>query len=325
MNRSITIAARLLVLMVVFPLGPSAARAQTTRPIPQVKRVLIISVDGMRPDLMLRARTPNLHALFRSGCFSFWALTIPSANTLPSHVAMLTGVGTEKHGIDFNDERATTRPFYPKVPTIFQLAKQRGLTTAMVSGKSKFHALGRPGSVDWLSAPEDPKSNDADVADRAGAILRLHRPDVMFVHFPGPDSAGHSKGWGSDEQIASFEQVDEHIGMLLNALQTSGLSEETAVIVSADHGGSARTHGAKQLYSRNIPWIIAGPGVRKNFDLTLLKDVQINTTDTFATACFLLGIELPPDIDGKPVYQIVEGYELLHDAKPATAPTTAPR
>jgi hypothetical protein len=68
--------------------------------------------------------------------------------------------------------------------------------------------------------------------------------------------------------------------------------------------------------------------VRRNYDLTLHRELQVNTTDTFATACFVLGIELPDGLDGKPIHQIIADYELLRDAStqpPATRPAeTAP-
>src|SRR5690242_6521552 len=99
----------IFVVMLLLLLLCATARAQTTKPVPQVDHVVIISIDGLRPDVLLRARAPALHSLYESGAFSFWAQTIPVAITLPSHTSMLTGVGVERHGIDFNDERATTQ------------------------------------------------------------------------------------------------------------------------------------------------------------------------------------------------------------------------
>jgi arylsulfatase A-like enzyme len=305
----------------LFFVAVANLRAQTTRPIPQVDRLMIISIDGLRPDVMLRGNTPNLHKLMDNGSFSMWAQTVPVAITLPSHVSMLTGVVPEKHGINFNDERATTQAIYPNATTLFEIAHNAGYTTALISGKAKFEVLAKPGTVDWLSVPNDPKVTDADVADRAGSILRLHKPKVTFVHFPGVDTAGHAKGWASPEQFAALAQIDESIGMLLHGLETSGLSNSTIVIVTADHGGSGRQHGAGDVRSLCIPWIACGPGVKKNYDLTLIRPLTVNTTDTFATACFLLGIQPPEGIDGKAIEQIVEGYELLHPSKPTTAPT----
>jgi hypothetical protein len=37
----------------------SMASGQTTRPIPQIRRVMVVSIDGLRPDVMLRANTPT--------------------------------------------------------------------------------------------------------------------------------------------------------------------------------------------------------------------------------------------------------------------------
>src|SRR4051794_1401863 len=196
-----------LALMLLMHVAASAQQPKsTTRPIAQVDRVLVISIDGLRPDVLLRGNTPTLHKLIDTGAFSLWAQTIPVAITLPSHVSMLTGVVPEKHGINFNDERATTQAIYPNAVTLFEAAHNAGYTTALISGKAKFEVLAKPGTVDWLSVPSDPKVTDADVADHAGAVLRLHKPKVMFIHFPGVDTAGHSKGWASPEQFAALEQ-----------------------------------------------------------------------------------------------------------------------
>src|SRR5262245_18128368 len=67
---------------------------------PTRRRVLIISVDGLRPDVMLRAKAPNLHGLMERGAFTCWAQTTAVAVTLPSHCSMLTGVRPQKHQIE---------------------------------------------------------------------------------------------------------------------------------------------------------------------------------------------------------------------------------
>ena len=149
------------------------------------------------------------------------------------------------------------------------------------------------------------------------------KPNLLFIHFPGPDSVGHAKGWGSPEQLAIIEQVDADIGMLLNALRTSGLESSTIVIISADHGGSGKQHGANDERSLHIPWIISGPGIRKNYDLTQARELTIRTTDTFVTACYILGIDLPDGTEGKPIVQAFEKPgELMRDVKPTA--TTSP-
>jgi hypothetical protein len=111
------------------------ANQPTTRPIAAVTHVLIISIDGLRPDLLTRGDVPNLRRLLDSSCYTMWARTVKEAYTLPAHVSMLTGVVSDRHGVTWN---RYIEDSYPNVPTLFELAKQAGLTTAMVSAKMKF-------------------------------------------------------------------------------------------------------------------------------------------------------------------------------------------
>ncbi len=289
------------------------ATAPSTRPIPSIERVMIISIDGLRPDLMLRASTPVMHGLLDRGSYTLWARTIPIAITLPSHTSMLTGVGMEKHGIDWNADVPPEMLRYPKVPTIFDVAHQYGYSTAMVTGKSKFLALARPGAIDHVVLPDTPKGTDADVAKGAAEVIRKYRPQVMFVHFPGVDTAGHAKGWASDEQMATIEKVDAGVGQVLAAMNDAKLSDSTLLIVSADHGGAGGGHGAGDARSLHIPWIAVGPGIRKGYDLTRVRDLNVNTVDTFATACYVMGIRLPEGCEGKPVQPIFERAELIKE------------
>src|SRR5204863_5390510 len=108
---------------------------------PAVEHVVIVSIDGLRPDMMLRNNTPVMRSLMRSGCYTMWARTTEVSITLPSHVSMLTGVVPERHGIWWNIEIDKEYMKYPAVPTIFELAKARGLTTALAVGKGKLDAL----------------------------------------------------------------------------------------------------------------------------------------------------------------------------------------
>jgi arylsulfatase A-like enzyme len=147
-------------------------------------------------------------------------------------------------------------------------------------------------------------------------ILRLHKPDVMFVHLPGVDNAGHAKGWGTDAQLAAVNVADGCVGQLLDTLEKEGLADSTLIIVTADHGGAGRTHGAEDPRSRHIPWIVSGPGVRKDLDLTFDRDLTIDVYDTFSTVCAMLAIPVPHKVTGKFVADILEGRELVQPASP---------
>ncbi len=293
---------RIVLLLLVFA---ATASARPTTAASQA-RVLVISVDGLRPDVLLRSDAPNIRALMQRGAFTMWAETTDVAITLPSHVSMLTGVTPDRHGIHWNSKPKPGEPRYPAVPTLFQLATESGYTTALVAGKVKFTALARPGTVTWAFVPDKVVVDSAAVAEAAVAMIRDHRPQVLFVHLPDVDSAGHRIGWGTPEQLAAVAHADAAIGRVLATLKSADLLDRTTIILSADHGGSGRTHGAKDPRSRYIPWIIAGPGIRADYDLTRDRALTVHTEDTFATACRLLHLTPPEPIDGHAVLQAFE-------------------
>lgn len=270
------------------------------------RRAMIISVDGLRPDVMLRANAPRLRRMMEEGSFTCWAQTTAVAVTLPSHVSMLTGVRPQRHQIEWNYDVPLSKPVYPSVPTIFELAHKAGYTTAMVTAKAKFDVLNKPETLDAVWMPQDGGVADQHVVTHAISIINETRPELLFVHLGEVDAVGHGKGWGTPEQLEAIQHVDEAIGAILDELAAKKLLDSTLVIISSDHGGAAKTHGADDVRSRNIPWIVTGPGVKRGFDLTRVSELQIRTEDTFATACDWLQVKVPHKIDGKPVADIFE-------------------
>lgn len=298
------------IIVIVLCLAAGTVGHSAERPISGSSRALIVSVDGLRPDLLLRAEAPVLQDLVKRGSFTFWARTTAGAVTIPSHVSMLTGVPPSKHGVEWNRDLPFATPVWPARPTIFELAKGAGLSTAMAAGKSKFSVLARPGTLDWSFVSKEPVSTDDVVADSACAAIQRQAPAVFFVHLPSVDSAGHTFGWGSPEQLATIAEADRAVGRLLEAYRGRGLLDSTFILVTSDHGGAGTTHGADDARSRHIPWIAVGPGVRLNHDLTMHADLEVRTEDTFATVAWLLGLEPPKAVEGKPVTEILDDAEL---------------
>src|SRR5688572_4706141 len=139
---------RLFLALIVSIIANVSAHAQFAvpvgrpqRPIAGIERVLVISVDGLRPDRALLADMPTLRGLLKDGAYTFWAKTTAVSITLPSHVSMLTGVIPDKHGISWNSDIPLTAAVYPLRPTVMEMAKAAGYTTALVAGKSKFTPL----------------------------------------------------------------------------------------------------------------------------------------------------------------------------------------
>ena len=178
------------------------AFAEMQKPVSAVNHAVIISVDGMRGDLALRADMPNMRKMLDRGSFTFWARSTELSITLPTHTSMLTGMPPQIHGILFNDDGPLEIPVHPKVLSIFDYAKKAGYTTAMATGKSKLGLIPQPGAVDYSAVPARGKGGDnlSATAD-AVQIINEHRPGVLFLHLTKSDGVGHGKGWGTLEQI----------------------------------------------------------------------------------------------------------------------------
>ena len=304
----------LATFLTILAVTSIAASPKPQRPIPAVEHIVLISVDGLRPDLALRANMPVLRRMLSEGSYTFWAKTTEVSVTLPSHTSMVTGVTPRTHGVTWNDDLAPDRKIYPKVPTVMELARRAGYVTAMVAGKSKFVTLAKPGTLTYSFMPDRKTgivSNEV-VLSQAEDIIRQHQPDLLFIHFPDVDSAGHESGWGSPQQIAAVEKTDAALGIVFSALERANIRKSTIVILSADHGGAGLSHGPDDTRSRHIPWIIVGPGVRRGFDLTRIETLDVHTEDTAATILYLLGLPRGSYLEGRAV---VAGF--------ATEPKTA--
>ncbi len=267
----------------------------TAAPAPEIKHVIIISIDGLRPDALFLAHTPTLDTLIERGAYSDNAQTISLSITLPGHASMLSGMLPEKHGIKFG------LPYigWPGMngPTLFTVAHDAGLSTGMIFGKDKLSYIALPNSVDILFGEN---VHDAEIRDQAIKTMAQALPAALFIHFPDTDRVGHEYGWMSENQLQSINYVDGLIGEIVTLLEQQGEFNSTLLIVSADHGGHGLGHGDDSPEDRTIPWLAVGPGVTPGVKLAS----HINTFDTAATAAYALKLPIPEVWDGQPALEI---------------------
>jgi len=272
---------------------PTETPTPTPTPAPHASRVLILSIDGLRPDAILAAPMPNLLNLVQtSAAYTFNAQTVFPSVTLIAHSSMLVGVCPSKHGVDWNDYIPSRG--YAIGTDLFDLAHAAGLQTVMYVGKEKLVQLTEPSSVNIYRYIND---RDLVIADE---LINNFPEDfgVLFVHFPLVDGMGHEYGWMSPEQLSVAYRADEALGYILAELDARGLRDETLIIITADHGGHDTTHGSSMPVDMTIPWIVSGPFIQPKALTT-----QVHIYDTAATAAFVLGLPIPPEWDGVPVYE----------------------
>jgi arylsulfatase A-like enzyme len=262
--------------------------------------VILISVDGLRPDAIEAFEAQTMKRLMREGSYTLAASTILPSKTLPSHTSMLTGELPETHGILWNSEQVFS-DFELQTPTVFGVLRSRGLKTAAFFSKSKFEDLQLPGTLDYTQAPDGwlggliPGRWEADRTTRnAATYMKSARPDFLFVHFGDVDYAGHRSGWMSDRYAKAVKKVDASIAQLLVA--AGQVYDEYTVIITADHGGHDQDHGSADPRDVTIPWIAWGRGISPG-EIT----DKVVTMDTASTVLWLFGVSEPTDWAGTPV------------------------
>jgi predicted AlkP superfamily pyrophosphatase or phosphodiesterase len=196
--------------------APTAARVSPDLPAHSVTRhVIVVSIDGLRPDAIETYGAPTLQKLAREGSFTLRASTILPSKTLPSHTSMLTGVPPEQHGVVWNTV-VTRRADRVPLSTVFGVARSRGYVTAAFFSKPKFQPLQIEGSLDYSQAPGGWYGgwrSGRTVTD-VEHYLSTAKPNLLFVHLPDPDFAGHSKGWMSEAYGRAVQEVDDSLTRL---------------------------------------------------------------------------------------------------------------
>ena len=289
-----------------------------------IERVIQISVDGLSGELLeslLDANpelVPNFQRFVDQGATTLDARTDFSyTTTLPNHTSMLSGrpvesptgdpLDTTHHGYTNNglpDLEWTLHnqgnPNVPYIASAFDVAHDRGLSTALYASKSKFVIYDQSynagtGAADVVgpddgrdkidsfatlvtgSPPTAADMNAAYLADMAAAQY-----SYSFVHYRDPDTFGHGFEWGSPEWYFSVIAVDAYLGDVFALVDSDpGLQGTTAIVLTADHGGFNYNHGNATLPSiYTVPVFVWGPGVARGADLYALnEDVRLDPED----------------------------------------------
>ncbi len=121
-----------------------AAGVQSQEPAPPL--LVMISVDGMRPDYIMEAdahggKVPNLRRFLKEGTYAEGVVGVVPTVTYPSHTTLITGVWPAKHGVfantTFDPLRQNQEGWYwytedIRVPTLWDAAAAAGRTTASI-------------------------------------------------------------------------------------------------------------------------------------------------------------------------------------------------
>ena len=210
-------------------------------------KVLLIGIDGVRPDVLAEVPTPNIDALASAGWYTAEARTTTPSVSGPSWSSMLTGVWPEKHGVTNNNFTGRDYARYPSFLTRVEQLRPELATFAALDWVPLAELPDDPGPVlppaidtrvtldgyehGWAEA-------DGMVAARSAEHLARADPDALFVYLGNPDETSHHHGSIGAEYRDAIALADRHVGMLIEAVRArpSYAGEDWLVLISTDHG-----------------------------------------------------------------------------------------
>ena len=250
-------------------------------------KVLLILVDGMRPDALPSVK--NAQRIIKESARNMRADTVMPSVTLPCHVSLFHSVDPGRHGTTTNVYMPQVRP----INGLCEVLNMAGKKNAFFYNWEALRDLSRPSSLAFSYFVSGDRfgyeAANRMTADAAIDAIGSLDPDFSFLYFGYPDAAGHSYGWMSEQYFASLEdswcQIERVIGTL---------SDDYTVIITADHGGHDRTHGTDMPEDMHIPIIMYGKGIRSGdaFEGANLKDIA-------PTVAKLLGVAADHEWEGR--------------------------
>jgi arylsulfatase A-like enzyme len=115
-----------------------------------------------------------------------------------------------------------------------------------------------------------------------------------------------------DGYDASLAYADFHVGQVLDTLEELGVLDETAVIVTGDHGDSFGEHSVYLDHTigneavHNVPMVVSWPGILPG---SPRSDALIYSLDLGPTLCDLLDLPVPTRWDGRSFGPALRGDE----------------
>lgn len=263
-----------------------------------IRRVIVLVLDGLRPDAIPRFGLHHLAALARRGASTMLARTVTPSITSSAMASLLTGATPQRHGLldgRFRIPRPTgtlhplprllaqhafpSSAFLARVPMLLSGVAHRIATHVGVS-QARFSGAGAN-----------------EILTAATVALREQSRGLILLHWPDGDRAGHAHGWMSEAYAEAAKGMDREVGRLVQLLDLE--DPATLLIALADHGGGGAVidhHHSEHPLDQTIPIILAGGAVRRG---DLGRGASL--LDVPATVAWALGVPIPSSFAGRPL------------------------
>ena len=283
--------------------------------------VLLVTLDTTRADRIGvygfdEVDTPVIDGLAARGV-TFMRAYASTPLTLPSHTSLFTGTHPPYHGVRDNGAHIAAE----ELQTLAESFQEAGYRTGAFVGAFVLDsrwglAQGFDRYFDDFELPKQRsiflsrlQRSGSEVIDTALAWAGEDdtTPFFMWVHLYDPHSPydppePFRSRYADRPYVGEIAWTDSLVGRLTSWLDDSVRSDETYVVVAADHGESLGEHGENEhgllLYESaiRVPLIIATP-----FDKPqgIQRHELVSLIDVMPTVLELTGLEIPEEVHGR--------------------------
>ncbi len=273
------------------------------------RNLLLISIDTLRAASVsaygrARPTSPFFDALAREG--ALFEQTVAQSTVTPvSHMSLFTGLYPSQHGVT-GPRRQSNVFLYPTMAEVF---RANGYATAAVTEDGLLQAgLGFERGFDRYLESKSPNvfAPVGQVTTTFAAALewlQAHRTQRWFlfvhtyqVHAPYTPPPQY-EGLFGDRDIDRYEEeiryTDDQLRELWRGIGALGLTDDTLLIVTSDHGEEFGEHGVirhgSHLYDETllVPLLMRAPG---RIPARLRVSEPVGLIDVFPTVAEILGL-----------------------------------
>lgn len=256
-------------------------------------KVILISIDGMRPDGFLKCNNPFIREMMERSSYTLEGSSVIPTVTLPCHMSMFHSVRPDRHGISTNTYIPMVRP----INGLFEQINRAGGKSAMYYGWEPLRDVSRPGTLKhaeyiWSYTAEH---TDRLLTESAIAYIKKEKVDFVFLYMVETDQkGGHDHGWMTKPYLQYIHDAIDNVKRVLTEV-----GDEYTVIVTTDHGGHERMHGTELSEDVTIPMFFIGPSFEAGKKLS-----GISLLDIAPTIADIMGVPRAMEWEGKSVVEV---------------------
>ncbi|MGE5340898.1 MAG: sulfatase-like hydrolase/transferase [Candidatus Omnitrophota bacterium] len=313
------IAACVLLLVLGFFFGPKLTHIYKKDRLKHVN-VILLTLDTLRVDFVgaygkHMAHTPALDRMADEGV-RFETCISQTPLTLPSHTTMLSGTYPLHHQVRDNGGFCVPQ----NLELVSEILKKQGFATSAFIGSYVLHSSwGINQGFDVYSDQFDLSKYErvslgnvrkpaSEVLGNAREWLKSNKKKKFFSwihlydpHAPYEPPSPYKEKYPNRPYRGAVEYMDDQLGQFFEFLKAEGISDNTLMIIAADHGESLGQHGEQThgffIYEPtvHVPLIIHAPF---RFPASTVHET-VELADITPTILDCLGIPIPSFMQGE--------------------------